>query len=503
MEPSKVKNKYSRLLALIGVLFILGIALRLFDVTDPPLDFHAWRQLRSASIARKLYYDVLPTAGDELQEKASQLGSFEPLEPPIFERMVALAYRLAGQEQLWIARVLAIVTWVLGGLPLYLLARRLTSPRGAVVSLAYYLFLPFSVIVSRSFLPDVPMTVMMLTSIYFIYRWAESPTLVFAVLAGLFSGGAILIKVFAAYPLVFVMVLMLLSSLGISKAIKNPQVWLMGTLLIAIPGIYYFAIRSGSASSYFADWVFPFSSLLLKPWLYFRWAVALHRTVTIPAVVASLIGLFFARGKERLFLISLWLGYFFIGISVPSLIISHSYYQTILIPIAALSLAPFGERVLSWTSRRTEYWRTLAVGTLLISIGFLSQKSINLLLANDYRDEVLGWVKMGRELPDDGSIIGLTHDYNTRLRYYGWTLVDQWPHATDFEMQVLAGGNYDPSDPAVARGFIDRTKGYDYFLVTLFNELEQQQALETFLYETYSLTEGDGYSLFYLSEKRE
>ena len=110
---------------------------------------------------------------------------------------------------------------------------------------------------------------------------------------------------------------------------------------------------------------------------------------------------------------------------------------------------------------------------------------------------------MGRELPDDGSIIGLTHDYNTRLRYYGWTLVDQWPHATDFEMQVLAGGNYDPSDPAVARGFIDRTEGYDYFLVTLYNELEQQQALETFLYETYSFTEGDGYSLFYLSEKRE
>ncbi|MGB2894716.1 MAG: glycosyltransferase family 39 protein [Anaerolineales bacterium] len=503
MEPSKVKNKYSRLLVLIGVLFILGVALRLFDVTDPPLDFHAWRQLRSASIARKFYYDILPTAGDELQEKASQLGSFEPLEPPIFERMVALAYRLVGQEQLWVARVLAIVTWVLGGLPLYLLARRLTSQRGAVVSLAYYLFLPFSVIVSRTFLPDVPMTVMMLTSIYFIYRWAEKPTLVFAVLAGLFSGGAILIKVFAAYPLVFVIVIMVLNSLGISKAIKNPQVWLMGILLIAIPGIYYFIIRSGSAASYFADWVFPFSSLMLRPWFYFRWAVALHRTITVPALLVAALSIFMVGGRGRLLLISLWLGYFFIGISVPSLIISHSYYQTILIPIAALSLAPFGESALSWISRRTEHWRALGVGVLLISIGFLSQKSITLLLANDYRDEVLGWKKMGRELPEDGNIIGLTHDYNTRLRYYGWTLVDQWPHATDFEMQVLAGGNYDPSDPAVARGFTERTEGYDYFLVTLYNELEQQKALETFLYETYSVTEGDGYSLFHLSEKKE
>ncbi|MGB2896023.1 MAG: glycosyltransferase family 39 protein, partial [Anaerolineales bacterium] len=494
MEPVKVKNKSSRLLALIGVLFILGTVLRLFDLTNPPLDFHAWRQLRSASIARKFYYDVLPLADDELQEKASQLGSFEPLEPPIFERIVALAYRLVGQEQLWVARVLAIVTWILGGLPLYLLARRLTSRRGAVVSLAYYLFLPFSVVVSRSFLPDVPMTVMMLTSIYFIYRWAERPTLVFAVLAGLFSGGAILIKVFAAYPLVFVMLLIVLSSLGISKAIKNPQVWLMGILLVAIPGIYYFAIRSGSASSYFADWVFPFSSLVFKPWLYFRWAVALHRTITIPALLVAALSIFMVGGRGRLLLISLWLGYFFIGISVPSLIISHSYYQTILIPIAALSLAPLGERALSWTDRRTEHWGAIGVGVLLISIGFLSQKSITLLIANDYRDEVLGWKKMGRELPDDGSIIGLTHDYNTRLRYYGWTLVDQWPHATDFEMQVLAGGNYDPSDPAVIQGFINRTEGYDYFLVTLFGELEQQKALGSFLYGTYPFTTGDGYT---------
>ena len=500
MKLSEVNKKYHYIFVLLGVLFISGITLRFIDLTDPPLDFHAWRQLRSASIARKLYYESMPSVDNELREKASQLGTFEPLEPPIIEQMVAQVYQLVGQEKLWIARVLAIVIWGLGGFPLSLLARRMTSGRGAVISLAYYLFLPFSVIVSRSFLPDVLMTVMTLTSFYFIYRWAESPGIVFALLAGLFSGGAILIKVFAAYPLIFVMLFMVLNTLGISKAIKNPQIWLMGILLIAIPGIYYFVIRSGAASSYFADWVFPFSSLILKPWFYFRWAVALHRTVTIPAVVASLIGVILARGKGRLFLVSMWLGYFFIGISVPSLIISHSYYQTILVPIIALSLAPFGESALSWTSRRTQHWRAIGLVVLLISIGLLSQKSLDLLLAKDYREEVLGWKKMGRELPDDGSIIGLTHDYNTRLRYYGWTLVDQWPHATDFDMRVLAGGNYDPSDPAVIQGFINRTEGYDYFLVTLFGELEQQKALGSFLYGTYPFNTGDGYTLFHLSE---
>ena len=41
-----------------AVLLILaaGLALRLFDLTDQPLDFHPTRQLRSAIIERGMYY---------------------------------------------------------------------------------------------------------------------------------------------------------------------------------------------------------------------------------------------------------------------------------------------------------------------------------------------------------------------------------------------------------------------------------------------------------------
>ena len=99
MKLSEAKRSYYYLLALLGVLFISGIALRFIDLTDPPLDFHAWRQLRSASIARKLYYESLPIVDDELREKASQLGNFEFLEPHIFEGLTARATRLVGQEQ--------------------------------------------------------------------------------------------------------------------------------------------------------------------------------------------------------------------------------------------------------------------------------------------------------------------------------------------------------------------------------------------------------------------
>ncbi|HZW03329.1 MAG TPA: hypothetical protein VFF68_05355, partial [Anaerolineaceae bacterium] len=51
-----------RWLAVASLILLLaaGLGLRLLDFTDPPLDVHAWRQLRSASIARGMYYDLLP-----------------------------------------------------------------------------------------------------------------------------------------------------------------------------------------------------------------------------------------------------------------------------------------------------------------------------------------------------------------------------------------------------------------------------------------------------------
>ena len=99
MKQLEMNKSNFLLFALLGVLFISGIALRFIDLTDPPLDFHAWRQLRSASIERKLYYESLPIVDDELREKASQLGNFELLEPHIFEGLTAQAYWLVGQEQ--------------------------------------------------------------------------------------------------------------------------------------------------------------------------------------------------------------------------------------------------------------------------------------------------------------------------------------------------------------------------------------------------------------------
>ena len=53
-------NEFWRVL-LVGVVLICGFVTRLYDLTDPPLDYASARQLRSAMIARGKYY---ATQGD-------------------------------------------------------------------------------------------------------------------------------------------------------------------------------------------------------------------------------------------------------------------------------------------------------------------------------------------------------------------------------------------------------------------------------------------------------
>jgi hypothetical protein len=49
----------------------------------------------------------------------------------------------SAEENLWFARLLASVFWVVGGIFLYLIGLRVTAREGTFVGLALYLFWPY------------------------------------------------------------------------------------------------------------------------------------------------------------------------------------------------------------------------------------------------------------------------------------------------------------------------------------------------------------------------
>ena len=178
-------------------LLLAGFAIRLLDVTDPPLDFHPSRQLFAYTNARGIYYALAPAdaADAAIREKAIDAWqATDRYEPRILESIVAVLYLLLGGENFWIARILMSLIWAGGGWVLYQLARKLTGPGGGLFSLGYYLFLPFSIQASRSFQPDVLMVVGLICTAYLLLRWSEERSWKFSVFAGTMGGLTVLVK---------------------------------------------------------------------------------------------------------------------------------------------------------------------------------------------------------------------------------------------------------------------------------------------------------------------
>ena len=132
------------------VMFGLALIIRAYDITDLPLDFHPSRQLFSAIKARGMFYETLVGAPDIQREFAIQQWKTKvTIEPEIVEHIALFFYRLTGKEQLWIPRMFSVLFWLVGGIFVYLLARDLISTDGALLSLAFYLFVPYGIFASQ------------------------------------------------------------------------------------------------------------------------------------------------------------------------------------------------------------------------------------------------------------------------------------------------------------------------------------------------------------------
>jgi hypothetical protein len=135
----------------IGVLFLAGLGIRLYDITDLPNDFYMVRQYRGLIMARALYYRLLPQAPAwQHQVTEAQWEQAGLIEPPILEGLVAFTYRLIG-EHIWVGRVYSALFWLAGGLALWLLSREVQMRYGGILAVLYFLFLPFGITAAAPF----------------------------------------------------------------------------------------------------------------------------------------------------------------------------------------------------------------------------------------------------------------------------------------------------------------------------------------------------------------
>jgi hypothetical protein len=495
--------RYSRKLevGLFALLMLLGVGVRLLDLTDLPFDFAITRQMHSMIISRGLYYQMDSPATlsmpQDLRTFGINAGHGEAIiEPPIMETLTAYTYRLAGGENLVFPRLYSILFWVLGAGAVYLLAKMFTTRSGAFVATAVYLFTPFGVIASRSFQPDPLMISLVCWALYFQFRWDQHDTWINALMAGLFTGLAVLVKAIAAFY-VGLPILALVLNKGFRNWARNPRVWVMAFLSLA-PGVIYNLISvtvGGNASAIFGTRFFP--NLFTQVEFYAGWATLIRGAVGFGAFLMAMTALLLIRNRsQRVFFGAMWLGYILFGMTVAYHISTHNYYQLPVFPIVSLGVGIFMGELLRRLETNPPAWSVKAL--IWILFFFLIAVNINevrgTLYAENYRPEKTFWSQLGEKLGHNSAVIALTQDYGGRLSYFGFINPRIWSTTGDFRLSALSGS----TDPDVIQLIQEKTAGMDYFLVTALGDFDAQPVLKEYLFTHYAVDTGDGYYIFEL-----
>lgn len=489
----------------LGMLIAVALGIRLYKLYNPPLDFHPTRQLQSMIKARGMYYQQVKIQPEWKRQFGINVGKGMPTEEPeIVENLAAVAYRIAGGDLLWLPRLFSILFWLIGGFWLYLLLREMVNVDGALIGTAFYLFVPYGGIASRSFQPDPLNVLLIILALWGIVRWIKNPNWKWAVTAGLLAGIAIYSKVTAGFFIAGGFGGIILGSMGIKRAVRNPKTWLIVALSILpvlvyhLFGFYIFNFLGRMTSLR----IFP--KLLLDMFFYQSWANKIDLVVGIGALILALLGTFlYSSLKGKAFMIGLWASYLIYGAVFAYYFQSHDYYHLPLIPIVAIGMAPLAEVVMK---RLQETWQGpkwlkygIVLAIFVFGIGFNVREVQNTLRRVDYRPSISKMDKIGAALNHDGSkTIAITQDYGMRLQYWAFVTTDYWFSAGDFKMRELAGQRID-----VDEMFKEKTEGKDYFLVTDFTELDRQPHVKKMLQDQYPIIQrGDGFMIYDLRNRK-
>ncbi len=489
-------NRYILATTLV-VIFALGLGIRFYDLTDLPLDFTSTRQMFSALKARSMYYAMLPESVNvpEWQRSLAAKQTTAVIEPPIIETVTAVSYLLFG-ENLWIARIYSILFWAIGGIFLFLLARELASTEGALIALLFYLFQPYGVIASRSFQPDPLMTAMIVVAAWALYRWRSSPTWKWAISAGALVGMAIFVKNVAVFPLGMAALTVVLER-GLLTALKDRKTWLVALLSIAPVTVYtLLGIYSGFLTGQFAFRFFP--ELWSTAAFYLQWLGQIDGVAGLGAFSVAIVGLFVAGRRAMVFLAGLWLGYFAFGMAFGYHITTHDYYNLIIIPLVALSLAPVTQALLAHAnSLRVGWVPRVILSTLVCLMVAIQIWNVQVaLIREDWRPDVLFWQALSAKMgPDSGKVLTISQDYGYRLAYWGWQDVDAWYTAGDLELRALDGREINTS-----QRFEDRVLGKKFLVITQIKNFDSATNIKTYVTQHFPIfAQGRGYIIYDLA----
>jgi Dolichyl-phosphate-mannose-protein mannosyltransferase len=483
-------------------LFIAAFALRLYHADEPPLNFHATRQYRSLLIARAYYYDMRGSVSTSQAEIARINRERQGiLEPPVLEILVATTHWLLGGERFWVPRILSSLFWVAGGAFLYLIARQLVPGRdGPIIAVAYYLFLPFAVVASRSFQPDSLMVAVLVSSIWAFVRVRDSSEPRRLVLAISLAAAALLIKPVAIFLLAAVVVSLELGRGGFRSLLRSPAFGALGASIVPSVLFYgYGMLTWNTLQEQARSSLLP--TLVIDRFFWRGWLSNVEDVIGLSTVIVALIGLLVSKpGLPRQLLAGLWIGYVAFCAVFSYHIATHDYYHLQIVPIVALALAPVVavvvERLAAGRQVPGAGVRVAAIGILGLALLASAMASRSRLIARsglENRPRIAA--EIGGYVAHSTNTVYLSSDYGLPLEFHGELAGRPWPLRSDLEWERLAGMT--PMD-ATQRFSADYARySPQYFIVADLPEFKRQPDLKDFLAANFRiLVANEHYAIF-------
>jgi len=488
-------------MVVLGVVFLAALVVRVERTNRPPVISTPTRQYRSALIARAYYFRNLDSV-PEWQKRvvASNRAKEGLLEAPIMEHLALLGYRITGGEHLWIPRSLSSLFWVIGGVFLYLTAKRVSSPDAALVATVFYLFVPYGVITSRTFQRDPMMIMFLLIGVFALVRYADHRSLRWLITAGVASALSIFVKPISFFPLFGAAVALTVTRKGFRRAVLDPHLLLFTVIALAPAAVYtlYGLFVGGFLTEQAGRSFFP--ETVLKPFFWHGWIVQIRKTVGHLALCLGLLGIFaFRQAFARALALGLWIGYVVFGLVFNYGIHTHAYYQLMLIPIIALSLAPLAELVLGWLHQQPRL-RWVTRGVLVLGVGLVLEPVL-WRRADPRLDRV---VELREEI---GDVVGhstktliLDRNNGSILKYHGMMCGDWWPTPAHFRLYAFQG--LPEIDAATRLDAMIKELEPEYFIVADMGEYKKQSDLKDVLTTRYPVfRETDDYVIFDLKTR--
>jgi 4-amino-4-deoxy-L-arabinose transferase-like glycosyltransferase len=497
------KESPKKWLVLILIL-VTSTIIRVHGIQSEPLIFHPVKQYRSAMTARALYYyamdeGIIPEWKRDVSN--ANMRDIGVLQPPVESWIAVYLYRLVGSETLWMPRLFSALSWVLGGIFLFLLALRFMPQDAALFSLAFFLLLPFSVVASQSFQIDPLMVTITIIGLYMLVYYDQSRTTSALIIATLFTSMAILLKPISLFILFAGFSGLCLSSSSPRQMVLNWRTLLFFGVSLLPAGLYYGYEIFGVGGALHQQAIKSFIPIYFTEFRFWDgWQKRIRLVMGFTYFIGGLLGTLVFRGRTRIFLLALWAGYFLMCLVFNYTISTHDYYHLLLIPIVALSLGSIVNVILSELKRSGEnwYWHTAAMTILAVAIFLTAGTSIQAERRQQTSDAQIYLAQaIGDMVNHSTKTLYLAPEQGHSLLYYGEFSGRYWPYRYDIRDEELWLGRITSAEERFE--YLSATFQPEYFIVADRDEFTAQPELKQLLVSRFPvMMETSDYVIFAL-----